>query len=142
MTWNFGIKKTIKLALQYPGLVLLPAFSFWTFAGLQPTCCNKKAAEFGVSPLLRIIHWFLFHLGFFCWYIYADPTFEILYFVIEESLTRVGLQSIPGYIGIAMFVVPNLLLMAIVFLLDKFKCLFCCSCCLPFTQKTAITFEE
>jgi hypothetical protein len=31
--WNFGIKKGIKAILQHPGLLLLPAFSFWTFAG-------------------------------------------------------------------------------------------------------------
>ena len=31
--WNFGIRKAIKATLQHPGLLLLPAFSFWTFAG-------------------------------------------------------------------------------------------------------------
>ena len=31
--WNFGMKKAVKATAQHPGLLLLPAFSFWTFAG-------------------------------------------------------------------------------------------------------------
>ena len=31
--WTFGVKRAIKATLQHPGLLLLPVFSFWTFAG-------------------------------------------------------------------------------------------------------------
>ena len=139
------MKKTIKLALQYPGLLLLPAFSFWTFAGLNPTCCNKRAVEFGVSPLLRIIHWFLFHLGFFIWWYHIDPEFAIPYLYLNtfDSIFKLlVLRDLPVYIALSIYPISSLIFLFATFLLDKLKCSCCCSFCLPLIHRTTLTYQE
>ena len=71
---------------------------------------------------------------------HIDPEFALLYYYLNTTLF--GASNLPFYIVISFFPIAILISLVGVFLLDKFKCLCCCSCCLPLTHRTTLSYEE
>ena len=139
MVSTLGVKKTAEMILQHPGLILLPVFSFWTSAGFESKCCQNGNGKIGISPSMSFLNWLLVNVVFFTWLLYTDP--HCVFLKGEGNLFFFG-PIAPRYISLITLGLLGPIFMAIIFIIDKFKCSCCCLCCLPITQRTAFSVNN
>ena len=116
--WSSGgaTKSSLNMISQHPSIILLPMFTFFTFAKMDTSCCGKRDVRVRFSYLytcLNMVWSFLF----------------ILLFLFLNNFTFSGILIYFGIIFLPAFIIN------IIFLCYDRCCCCCCeSCQLPPTQ--------
>ena len=127
-------KASLKILLQHPSLILLPTFTFFTFAKIR-TCCGPQN--------LRI----MFSKKFTCYNMVLSTIYMAVIFFLyiphimssgysDTNITAFAIGAPCGII-IIFGIVPT----AIFLLYDKLCCR-CCSCCLQPSQEVVVFDPE
>ena len=56
ITIDIRNKQSWKIFLQQPSLILLPVFTFFTFAKIKQSCCDERDIRVKISPVLTIFN--------------------------------------------------------------------------------------
>ena len=133
MSVSLGFKRTVKTVLQFPALILTPAFSYWTFGPVNTfsasTWCCGGSQRLGVSFLHTWINFAITLLGQLC------------YAITIESRDEIGIAI---GIGILPFHVLNIILLILIQSLHRCKCCACCNSdtCNSITERTLLDVDH
>ena len=137
---NQGFKKALQTVKDYPAMLLLPAFSVWTYGSIEKGSCHNCQSSQKIG------------LSFANTFLNASYTLflEILVLIIYiptmgyENLKAWGINvaTLSLFLMIPMIVI-SIIFMSVVSCMDM--CSFCsCSCCcdylLPMTERTSNMF--
>jgi hypothetical protein len=137
---NQGFKKALTTVRDYPSIIMLPAFSIWTYGSIEKgSCqyCQTSHQKIGLSFLNSFLN------GFYTLCISAIASSILLtqYPVIFgdlNELTLIAISSLP-------LIVLSIILMSVVACMDKCSCCSCsccCDCLFPMTERTAFGHQE
>ena len=77
---SLGFKpKTCLTILDYPGIILIPATTFWTFSGLSiKSClkCKNGGRKIGVSMIFTSVNLFITLIGMYI-YLHSYPALKL-----------------------------------------------------------------
>ena len=144
---NKGFKKAIQTAKDYPSILLLPAFSIWTYGSIEKGSCQncQSSQKIGLSFSNSCLN----GLYTLCVSVTASVMLMSLY---GQELLNYNFRNLTvslKYVDIfsMILVIPvnvaSIILMSVVACMDTCSCC-SCSCCfdclLPMTERTANTF--
>ena len=137
---NQGFKKALTTVRDYPSIIMLPAFSIWTYGSIEKgSYCQTSHQKIGLSFLNSFLN------GFYtlCIYAIATSIFLTQYPIIFKTPVEViflAFSPLP-------FIVLSLILMSVVACMDTCSCCSCSCCCdciltIPMTERTAFGHQE
>ena len=148
---NQGFKKALQTAKDYPFILLLPAFSIWTYGSIKKGSYQNchSSQKIGLSFSNSCLN----ALYTFCASVTASFMLISLY---GYEILNIALRNLTSYAenvseNVATFsiilVIPvnvvSIILMSVVACMDTCSCCSCsccCDCLLPMTERTANTF--
>ena len=129
---SIGFRKTLKTVVNFPALILTPAFSYWVFGPVEtfscPTWCRGGNSRLGPSFLHSWINFTITVLG--------QLVFDILIY------PRHGLGAFLTYSS--PFHIFDAIMLILLQFLKKCNCCKCCtsSCCESITQRTLLNVDN
>ena len=146
---NQGFKKALKTAKDYPSILLLPAFSVWTYGSIEKSSCQnfQSSQKIGLSFLNSCLN----GLYTFCVSVTASTlhlssfSYETLKSILGDLTFSTNNLDIFSMILAIPLNVLSILLMSVVACMDTcscFSCSCCCDCLLPMTERTAFGRQE
>ena len=144
---NQGFKKALQTAKDYPSILLLPAFSIWTYGSIEKGSCQncQSSQKIGLSfsnSCLNAIYTLcvsvtaaITHISFYGLELF-NRNLRNLTFSAEKVDELSMILVIPVNVA-------SIILMSVVACMDTCSCCSCSCCCdflLPMTERTANTF--
>ena len=136
---NQGFKTALTTVREYPGMIMLPVFSVWTYGSIEKGSCQycQTSQKIGLSFLNSYLH------GFYTLCVNAIAISILLtqypgLFYEPDELTVQAMFSLP-------LIVISIILMSVVACMDTCSCCSCSCCCnylLPMTERTAFVYQE
>ena len=129
---SIGFRKTLKTVINFPAIILTPAFSYWVFGPVEtlscPTWCRGGNSRLGLS---------FFH----SWMNFTITVLGQLVFTIL-TFQRDGLSNFLAFVC-SVHIFGAILLILLQFL-QKCNCCKCCtsSCCESITQRTLLNVDN
>ena len=144
---NQGFKKALQTAKDYPSILLLPAFSIWTYGSIEKGSCKncQSSQKIGLSFSNSCLN----ALYTFCVSVTASVMLMSLYGheLLNNILRDLTFSDVNIDIFSIILVIPvnvaSIILMSVVACMDTCSCCSCsccCDCLLPMTERTANTF--
>ena len=143
---NQGFKKALTTVRDYPSIIMLPAFSIWTYGSIEKGYC-QTSQKIGLSFTNSCLN----ALYTLCVSVTASVTLISLYgherlnYYLEELTFSVGYIDIFSTILVIPVNVASIILMSVVACMDTCSCCSCSCCCdflLPMTERTAFGHQE
>ena len=142
---NQGFKKSLTTAKDYPAMILLPAFSVWTYGSVEKGSCQncQSSQQIGLSfnnSYLNVLYTLACvavtaHLSFY--------DYEFFISLVKNLTFSAGNLDIFSMILVIPVHLLSIILMSVVACMDTCSCCSCsccCDCLLPMTERTANTF--
>ena len=129
---SIGFRKTQKTVVNFPALILTPAFSYWVFGPVEAfscqTWCRGGNSRLGLSFLHSWINFIITVSGQLVFVILKDP---------REALINFLVTSFPFHVFGAIFLI-------LLQFLQKCNCCTCCTtgCCESITQQTLLDVDN
>ena len=147
LAMNQGFKKALQTAKDYPSILLLPAFSIWTYGSIEKGSCKncQSSQKIGLSFSNSCLN----ALYTFCVSVTASVMLMSLYGheLLNNILRDLTFSAVNIDIFSIILVIPvnvaSIILMSVVACMDTCSCCTCsccCDCLLPMTERTANTF--
>ena len=150
---SIGFRKTLKTIVNFPALILTPAFSHWVFGPFEsfstPTWCRGGNSRLGVSFLHTWINVGLTLLGqvIFVFIVDLSKTDHDRGFLFVSLPLMLG-QSPSTATSSTIFSIPphilSIIMLILLQCLQKCNCRNCCtsSCCESITQRTLLNVNN
>ena len=146
---NQGFKKALTTVRDYPAMIMLPAFSVWTYGSIEKGSCHncQSSQKIGLS--------------------YTNSCLNVLYTLCVAIAATIMTVSVVGYekfslnlenltfsadyagtlslILLIPVTVVSIILMSVVACMDTCSCCSCsccCDCLFPMTERTAFGHQE
>ena len=139
---NQGFKKALTPVRDYPAMIMLPAFSVWTYGSIEKGSCQncQSSQKIGLSFLNSFLN------GFYTLCVSATAC-SILLTQNPELLASADATFILIVISPIPFIVLSIILMSVVACMDTCSCCSCSCCCdclltIPMTERTAFGHQE
>ena len=147
LAMNQGFKKALQTAKDYPSILLLPAFSIWTYGSIEKGSCQncQSSQKIGLSfsnsclnglyTLCVSVTAAITHISFYGLELF-NRNLRNLTFSAEKVDELSMILVIPVNVA-------SIILMSVVACMDTCSCCSCsccCDCLLPMTERTANTF--
>ena len=129
---SIGFRKTLKTVINFPAIILTPAFSYWVFGPVEAfscqTWCRGGNSRLGLSFLHTWINFTITVSGQLVFVILIEPRTGLINFLIF---------SLPFHIFGAIFLI-------LLQFLQKCNCCTCCTtgCCESITQQTLLDVDN
>ena len=133
MWTSIGFRKTLKTIVNFPAIILTPAFSYWVFGPVEsfrcPTWCRGGNSKLGVSFTHTWINVGLTVLG------------QVIFSFTVLSSTKHSTAFL--YVSLPLHAFSIIMLILLQFL-QKCNCCTCCTtgCCESITQRTLLDVDN
>ena len=131
---NQGFKKALTTIRDYPVMIMLPAFSIWTYGSIEKGSCQncQSSQKIGLSFLNSFLN------GFYTLCISATAILVLFYHTYSFNQFLMAITC-------PLLVIFSIILMSFVACMDTCSCCSCsccCDCLLPMTERTAFGHQE
>ena len=130
---SIGFRKTLKTIVNFPAIILTPAFSYWVFGPVEsfrcPTWCRGGNSNLGVSFIHTWINVGLTVLG--------QVIFAIYTLAYRHQMLNFVVFSLPLH-------TLSIIMLILLQFLQKCNCCTCCTtgCCESITQRTLLDVDN
>ena len=133
---NQGFKNALTTIRDYPVMIMLPAFSIWTYGSIEKGSCQncQSSQKIGLSFLNSFLN------GFYTLCISATAISTL-----KLSHHPYSFNQFLMAITCPLLVIFSIILMSFVACMDTCSfcsCSCCCDCLLPMTERTALGHQE
>ena len=143
LTTNQGFKKALQTARDYPAMLVLPAFSVWTYGSMEKVSCQNcqiSRQKIGLSYNNTFLN------SFYTLFVVVSVTTLTVSAIGYENFVRVGLNedTFSFFLALPVFLV-SIILMSFVACMDTCSCCSCSCCCnylLPMIERTTFNLQQ
>lgn len=143
LTINQGFKKALQTARDYPAMLVLPAFSVWTYGSMEKVSCQNcqiSSQKIGLSFNNTFLN------SFYILFVAVSVTTSIVSAIGYEKFVAVGLNedTFSFFLALPVILVSKIL-MSFVACMDTCSCCSCsccCNCLLPMVERTTFNLQQ
>ena len=146
---NQGFKKALQTAKDYPSILLLPAFSVWTYGSIEKGSCQncQSSQKIGLSFINSFLN--VLYSVFVAVTVIIITVSVIDYGNCIRDLGNLTFSDRYAHWYSLILLIPvnlaSIILMSVVACIDTCSCCSCsccCDCLLPMTERTALGMQE